>query len=294
MLHETIDARTFATTFKRFAALPAIALLVTACSGTGGTAPGADASDHFALPDADTASVADGQAGDATGSGPGSPDASSSEAGADAGSCPPCGSANASCIDVGPAIVSTLTMVQSTDGSCKIGGMILNCGGTGTAANGTPLSWGLAASSPTIAIETGGLLLDCRACPAGESTSTCNSHWATGSSTSSSTLCQNAVGNACGGEFGGDVNTLYQCSSSQTVITSVVCANGCHMSPSGIVDYCIGNDPCVSNVYPSGNISYCGADLSPNADSNTLYLCNGPSTVSATPCTNGCSSDRCK
>lgn len=107
---------------------------------------------------------------------------------------------------------------------------------------------------------------------------------------SNSNPCQNVGGwgNDCGSNIGGDPARLYLCNNG-SVAGSIVCQNGCYAQAAGQPDYCIGSDPCVNNVFPSGQqAQYCGSSLSPTAAQNSLYTCNGETTVTSTACTNGC------
>ncbi|MGH7435315.1 MAG: hypothetical protein ACRENE_06545 [Polyangiaceae bacterium] len=95
-------------------------------------------------------------------------------------------------------------------------------------------------------------------------------------------------GNTCGINLGADPARLFLCNSG-AVAGSVVCQNGCYPQNAGQNDYCVGTDPCVSNVFGAGQqATYCGASLSPNASQNTLYTCSGPTTVSTMICARGC------
>ncbi len=92
--------------------------------------------------------------------------------------------------------------------------------------------------------------------------------------------------NVCGSNSStGDPGRLYRCNAG-SVSGSVICKNGCHAAPQGQADYCVGSDPCASNVFSSDVV--CGSSLSSNANPNTLYTCSGQMTTNSTVCSNGC------
>lgn len=84
----------------------------------------------------------------------------------------------------------------------------------------------------------------------------------------------------------GDGDTLYQCRDGVTV-SAMRCAYGCGVRPAGTSDVCnpAPADPCSHAT--SGDGGYCGASLMAG-DANTLYVCRGRATASATPCAYGC------
>ncbi len=88
---------------------------------------------------------------------------------------------------------------------------------------------------------------------------------------------------------------LFLCSESKTV-GYVTCADGCHASAAGEPDYCLDGDPCANSPLSGAS---CGSNLSPLADRNVLYTCEGQKTVATEVCPGGCNAaplgqnDRC-
>jgi hypothetical protein len=74
-------------------------------------------------------------------------DAATSDGGTDSASnqpeasaCAPC-PASYYCVAAPSGVTTTLSNTMDADGTCHVGGMTLLCGGTGTAANATALTW---------------------------------------------------------------------------------------------------------------------------------------------------------
>jgi hypothetical protein len=88
---------------------------------------------------------------------------------------------------------------------------------------------------------------------------------------------------------------LFLCSEGVTV-GYVTCADGCYAAPAGEPDYCLDADPCAGSPR---NGTFCGANLSPLAEPDVLYTCNGQATLATEACGGGCNAaplgqaDRC-
>ncbi len=91
--------------------------------------------------------------------------------------------------------------------------------------------------------------------------------------------------NYCGANLSAtaDPNTLYTCYNGATAFT-IPCSNGCNATYDADYDCCIGVDPCASGV----DGWWCGSNLSPSADQNTLYDCLHQQTVSTVSCSGTC------
>ena len=83
----------------------------------------------------------------------------------DAGDCAPC-PAMYSCVAAPSGLQVTETDTQDPDGTCHVSGIKLYCGGTGTAANGSAVTWAAGSTlgpsgGPGIVIHATSLQLNC-------------------------------------------------------------------------------------------------------------------------------------
>jgi hypothetical protein len=72
--------------------------------------------------------------------------------------CPPC-APSYQCIEVGKGLTTTLNGTPQPDGSCKLAGLTLKCGGTGTDATGGSLTWSVPSGTLVISLSIG--VLNC-------------------------------------------------------------------------------------------------------------------------------------
>ena len=61
---------------------------------------------------------------------------------------------------------ATYADTQDPEGTCHVSGLTLSCGGTGTAANGSPITWAYGnnlgpSGGPGLVIQATGLQLNC-------------------------------------------------------------------------------------------------------------------------------------